>query len=127
ALPSGADRRLGVASGVRATHDSSMLGRASAYGNRLREALRWSEAQQAVEIDELSAVQPVELHHSILWVVIAEPPEPVGSFTQGQLAARCNLLLGLKCTQAHDAVEGCLRIAQQVPRTVLLRIAHPGR
>src|SRR5690348_14835295 len=80
APPRGADRRGADASGIRAAHDSPMLGRASSYGNRMRETLGGNQAQEPVEVDELPTIEAVELQHRILRVVITKPPEPIGAF-----------------------------------------------
>src|SRR3569833_1399893 len=81
------DQTYSGASGVRAAHDPTMLGRSSTHGNGLREILRGGEVQEPVKVDELAAIQPVELGHGLLRVVITKPPEPVGALTQGQLPA----------------------------------------
>src|SRR5581483_9888988 len=101
-----------VLTGVGPAHDSTVFGCATARGDGLGQGGGRHHAEQLVQVDELPPVQLIELADGILRIVVAEPPEPIGTLAECELPLDLRTLPGGQLSGSDDLVELKLCLAQ---------------
>jgi hypothetical protein len=84
----------------------------------------YGQVEQAVEGFQVFAEQAVEAGYRLRRVVVAQPPEPVGAFANGQPADD----FGLRRASSRplsSARSALLDLAQHFPGAVFVRVADP--
>ena len=90
------------------------------------EADRFGQAEQAVEGPEVVAEEFVEAFHRLGRVVVAEPPEPVGAFADGQAPKTASRSSGVRRPLSRLRSAHCLA-SQSISQARFLSVADPGR
>ena len=100
------------------------LHRRAVSGHRLEELDRRLAPDPAVGVAQVQPVEPVPDHVHPRVVPAAEPPEPIASFRDQDLAAGLGQLLGIRLS--GRLVDGFVGGDQALPGPGVLRVACPG-